>query len=106
MSVLKLLNLYCTEATNSSTPPIVSNLTKRQRKDEQVKLVEVKKKNLARSIDENSKDGWEKGGKDGDLAPLLLGRFIDREGFECRERGWANGPKQHSSSSHCQSPFK
>ena len=74
---------------------IVPDLTMKQRKDEQEKIVEVKKKNLTRSIDERSKNLFYKvvGRKDSRseiLASLLPGENMDKEGLVVRgteERG-------------------
>ena len=70
---------------------IVPDLTARQRKDEQDKTIEVKKKNLSRSVDEQSKNLFykvvgRKGARREILAPLLPGEYMDKDGLVLRER--------------------
>ena len=68
---------------------IVPDLTSRQRKDEQYRVVEIKKKNLARSVDEQSKNLFykvvgRKGSRREILASLLPGEYMDKEGLVVR----------------------
>jgi hypothetical protein len=69
---------------------IVPDLTQRQRKEEQEKVMETKRKNLTRSEAEVSKNLFykvvgKKGARREILAPLLPGEYLDREGLVVRE---------------------